>query len=81
MDKLVFSNSDINKEAIREKYLFGSNQGVTMEITQRSLWIAINNQYWLYLRNKSNMISKQFDRGFACDGTLYICVDNFMVST
>ena len=35
----------------------------------------------MYLGNESNMITKFFDTGFACDGNLYTYVDNFMIFT
>ena len=31
--------------------------------------VVINKKYLLYLVNESNMITKLFDTGFACDGT------------
>ena len=35
----------------------------------------------MYLGNESNMIAKLFDTGFTCDGTLYTCEDNVLIST
>ena len=52
-----------------------------MESTWQSVSIMRNNQYWLYLVNESNMITKLFYTGFACDGTMYTYVDNVLVST
>ena len=34
----------------------------------------------MYLGNESNMITKFFDTGSACDGTMYTYVDNVLVS-
>ena len=47
-----------------------SNQGANMGSAQRLLEIFRRKQYWLYLVNESNMITKLFDTGFACDETL-----------
>ena len=70
MDKLVFINSDSNKEATREKWQLGRGGTTTMESTSRPVAIVRNNQYLMYLGNESNVITKFFDTGFACDGTL-----------
>ena len=72
MYKLVSINIDSNHEEIRdqEKNIFGVYLLATIEITQQSLAIVRNNQYWVYLGNKSNMIKKFFDAEFACYVTL-----------
>ena len=57
----------------------GGDGGVTMESTKQLLAIVINDQYWLYLGNESNMVANIFDTEFACDETLYTYVDNVMI--
>ena len=52
-----------------------------MEGTQRSVAIVRNNQYWMYLGYKSNIITKFFDTVFACGGNLQTYVDNVLSST
>ena len=81
MDKLLCRNSEIIQEAIREKQQLGSNGGSIMDITQRSIAMVRNSQYWLYLGNESNMIRKFFDTGLACDGNMQTYVYNVMIYT
>ena len=41
-----------------------------MDIDQWLIAIVRNKQYWLYQGNESKTITKFFDTGFTCDGTL-----------
>ena len=50
-----------------------------MEITYKYLAIVINIQYWIYLGNESNTITKFFDTEFAFSGTLYTYINNVLI--
>ena len=66
MDKLVCSNivrATRKRSGINTNSDQGAVGGGGMEIAQWFLAIVINKQYWLYLRNESNMIAKFFDAG------------------
>ena len=58
----------------------GGGGGATMESTKSLVAIVVNNPYWLYLGNESNVITKFFDTGLACTYRLYTCIDNALIS-
>ena len=59
-------------------YLLGSNWGENIGSVQRFLVMARSNQYCMYLKNQSNMITELFYTGFAHDLNVYTYVYNVL---